>query len=287
MLPTTRLGGYDVSRLIIGGNPFSGGSHVSAEMDRAFVGYYTNERIVAALLECESQGLNTMQSRGDRHILRALHEYRAAGGSMQWIAQTASELADLHGNIRQVADAGAIAVYHHGSRTDALWHEGRIDEVLPLLDTMRESGVLAGLGTHLPEVVEYAEEREWAVDFYLTCFYALSRRRHESPVVSGHQEAEVYDDADRETMCRVIRATPRPCFAFKILAASRKCSSPDEVREAFRYAFDNIKPTDAVIVGMYQGEENQVAMNAAIVAELLGPGCGRRQRAGAGLVGKS
>jgi len=270
MLPTIRLGDYDITRLVIGGNPFSGGSHVSAEMDRAFVDYHTNARIVATLLECERQGLNTMQSRGDRHIMRALREYRLAGGTMQWIGQTASELSNLHANIRDVAAAGAIAIYHHGSRTDALWHDGRIHEVLPLLDTVRQCGVLVGLGTHLPEVVEYAEERGWNVDFYLTCLYALTRQRRGSPVIGEHQSGEVYEDADREAMCRVIRQTPRTCFAFKMLAASRKCGSPEGVREAFEYAFANTKPTDAVIVGMCQDRADQVAMNAGIVREVLG-----------------
>jgi hypothetical protein len=38
-LPTVKLGEHDISRLIIGGNPFSGGSHTSVEMDRAFLDY--------------------------------------------------------------------------------------------------------------------------------------------------------------------------------------------------------------------------------------------------------
>ena len=270
MLPTIRIGDREITRLVIGGNPFSGGSHLSAEMDRAFIDYHTNANIVQTLLECERQGLNTMQSRGDRHIMRALHEYRNAGGTMQWIAQTASELRDLHGNVRQIAAAGAIGIYHHGSRTDALWHDGHIDQVKELLATMRQCGVLVGLGTHLPEVVEYAEEHDWDVDFYLTSLYALTRQRRESPLVSGQQQKQVFYDEDREAMCKVIRATPKPCFAFKILAASRKCATPESVREAFEYAFANIKPTDAVIVGMYQEHANQVAMNAGIVREICG-----------------
>ncbi len=68
--------------------------------------------------------MTAMQSRGDRHIMRALREYRAAGGTMQWIAQTASELADLAANVRAIAAAGAIGAYHHGSRTDRLWARG-------------------------------------------------------------------------------------------------------------------------------------------------------------------
>ena len=146
-----------------------------------------------------------------------------------------------------------------------------MDEIKDLLAIMRDCGVVVGMGTHLPEVVEYCEEHAWDIDFYMTCFYSLSRDRPgEGYVASGGRIEESYDDADREIMCEVIRATPKPCLAFKILAASRKCATPECVRAAFEYAFSHIKPTDAVVVGMYQGEANQVAMNAGIAAELLG-----------------
>ena len=79
-LPTVRLGGVDLSRLIIGGNPFSGNSHLTADRDREMLDYFTTERIKATLFECERQGLTAMQSRGDRHILRMLREYRNEGG---------------------------------------------------------------------------------------------------------------------------------------------------------------------------------------------------------------
>ena len=40
--------------------------------------------------------------------------------------------------------------------------------------------------------------------------------------------------------------------AYKILAAGRRTDSPAEVCRCFQAALDNIKPTDAIIVGMYQ-----------------------------------
>jgi hypothetical protein len=268
-LPTVKLGEHDISRLIIGGNPFSGGSHTSVEMDRAFLDYYSTDNIKRALFECEKHGINTTQVRGDRHIMRMLREYRNEGGTLQWIAQTASEMRDLPGNIRTCVNAGAIGVYHHGTRTDGLWREGAIDEVADLLKVMRDSGVAVGLGTHLPEVIEYSEEHGWDVDFYMACFYTLGIERPKDGTMGAFLAGEVYDDADRERMVATIRATDKTCLAFKILAASRKCEDANCIREAFQYAFDNIKQNDAVVVGMFQRDVNQVAMNAGIVRELL------------------
>ncbi len=270
LLPTVPLGRHRVTRLIIGGNPFSGGSHFSPELDAAFVDYYTTENIKKALFEAERQGLNAVQARADRHIMRVLHEYYNEGGKLQWIAQTASELRDLAGNIRAAAAAGAIAIYHHGTRTDGLWREGKIEEVRELLAVMRDCGVAVGLGTHRPEIIEYCEEHDWDVDFYMASFYTLGIARPKDGTLGAYLPGEIYDDADRERMTKTIRATHKTCLAFKILAANRKCATPEDVREAFRYAFANIKPQDAVVVGMFQRDMNQIAMNAHIVRELTG-----------------
>jgi len=120
-----------------------------------------------------------------------------------------------------------------------------------------------GLGTHIPEVIEYAEEKGWNVDFYMACFYNLSRKPRESALVSSQpavsQEEFRADDPVR--MCQVIRHTEKTCLAFKILGASRLCTTQQDVISAFRFAFENIKPKDAVVVGMFPKHEDQIALN--------------------------
>jgi hypothetical protein len=66
----------------------------------------------------------------------------------------------------------------------------------------------------------------------------------------------------------VIQSTRKPCLVYKVLAAGRRISTPAEVRRCFETALSNIKPTDALIVGMYQQFGDQVGDNAAIVREL-------------------
>jgi hypothetical protein len=55
------------------------------------------------------------------------------------------------------------------------------------------------------------------------------------------------------------------------MAASRNCTNDQSTREAFRFAFANIKPEDAVVVGMFQKHANQAAQNARLVREALCP----------------
>jgi hypothetical protein len=272
-LPTVPFGPHQITRLIVGGNPLCGNSHYSKEMSREMSEFYTAERVVQVLGRCEQAGINTVQARGDYHrVLYWMELFRREGGSLHWIAQTASEMHDVFQNIRVLAAAGAIGIYHHGTQTDRLWHAGRIDEVEDYLKCMRDCGVQVGLGSHIPEVIEYAQERDWDLDFYMTCFYNLSLEPRQSALVSGVQafERERYLEEDRARMCQAIRQTPKTCLAFKILAANRNCATQQDVQNAFQFAFDNIKDRDAVVVGMFPKYVDQISLNVQHTLEAIG-----------------
>jgi len=270
VLPTVRIGDKDVTRLICGGNPISGFSHFTNEMDWDMLRYYTMPRLQQLLDECWQQGINTVQTRGDRHTMRMYLEHRENGGRMQWIAQTASEFSDIYANIHQICDYEPIAIYHHGTHTDNSWHSGTIDQVADYLKAIHDRGLPAGIGTHIPEVVMYAEEHGWETDFYMTCFYNLARSYKSAPAVDRDAYAkDAYPDGDPDRMTAIVRQVAKPFLGFKIMAANRKCSSPESVRAAFEYAVANIKPIDAVVVGMFPKHSNQVEENAQYVREIL------------------
>jgi hypothetical protein len=271
MLPTIDLCGKKVTRLICGGNPLSGISHVSAEMDRDMLEFYTMPRFQALLDACETNGINTFQSRGDRYQMRAYLEHRLNGGPMQWIAQTASEFANIPANIAEIARYQPIAIYHHGTHTDNSWHSGQIDRVRDLVKAIHDQGLPAGIGTHIPEVVEYVEEKGWEVDFYMCCFYNLARGYKSAPAVDQNAYGQDrFPAEDPARMAAVMREVPKPCLGFKIMAASRNCATPEATREAFRFAFAQIKPEDAVVVGMFPKYRDQVAENAECVRKVAG-----------------
>jgi len=265
-LPQIKLGPHRVSRLIVGGNPVSGNSHFSPQLSREMVDYFTAANIKKLLQECEQAGINTWQSRGDKHIMRVLHEYRLEGGRLQWIAQTASELADQPRHVRELAGYKPIGIYHHGSRTDRLWQAGQIEQARELLKVMRDVGVQVGLGTHIPEVIDYAESKAWDVDFYMACVYNLSRSRQEAEHLAGRAvEGELFWDPDREKMLERVRKTSKPCLIFKVYAASRKCGLAAEMQRALNLVFQYAKPGDAVVIGMFPKRSEQVRENCRLV----------------------
>ena len=69
----------------------------------------------------------------------------------------------------------------------------------------------------------------------------------------------------------VIRQTKKTCLAFKVLAAGRLADSPQKLEKAFRFAYANIKPQDAVIVGMYPRFKDEIHENTDLVRRMLAP----------------
>ena len=263
MLPTVPLGKTEITRLVIGGNPFSGNSHISRAMDEEMMDFFTTAEIKKTLFRCMECGINAVQLRGDKHIMRILREFRAEGGKLNWIGQTAPELGNFEGNVRQMSASGAIAIYHHGTVTDQLFKEGRQSELKRRLDAIRETGLPVGLGTHMPEVIEYSEDRNWGVDFYMACVYNLSRIDRVSSAVTGKaNEDEPFFEEDIPVMYKLIRSVNKPCIAFKILGATHRCQNQETVKAAFIEAFANIKASDVVNVGVFPKGMDHVALNA-------------------------
>jgi len=273
-LPQVPFGNHEISRLVVGGNPIRGNSHLSNEYSRWMGDYFTTEHVLESWFDAERQGVTAMQSRGDQIVMDWVDRYRDAGGTMHWIVQSASEWGggDVPDNIRAIAEHDPIAIYHHGSRTDSLWKSGKIDEIEGILKEIRDRGILAGVGSHMPEALAYIEDRGWPVDFYMTCAYNLSRVDRDSALAGGKMGVEIYDDADRDRMLDFIRQTPRQCIYFKILAAGRKCANQEMVRDAFQHAFDHIKPHDVVDVGYFQRDRDEIALNADHVRAATGWG---------------
>ena len=207
MLPTVEVGDQTITRLIVGGNPFRGNSHLNPDLDRDMREYHTNENVVKTLFRAEECGINTMQSRGDDIVFDMVRAYRDAGGTMQWIVQTASERPDLFENIREIATLDPIAIYWHGSMTDRMWKEDRIHELEEYLKAIRDTGKLVGVACHMPHVLRWIEDQNWDVDFYMTCFYNLAKIKRESMLVTGKFVEEPFDDQDREPAIEFINFT--------------------------------------------------------------------------------
>lgn len=259
---TIGFGDVRVSRLILGGNPFSGFSHQSSERDREMVRYYTVARLKEALRKAEAAGINTFFGRTDRHIKRLLLEYWDEGGQIQWFGQTASELGDQMAAVRSAAAAGAKGVYLHGGVVDHWYAQGKYELLEEGLETMRACGVVAGFAGHSVEAHTWIRDH-LEPDFQMCSYYDPSPRADSPHHVAP--EGEKWDDRQRDRMVGLIETTPWPVVHYKVFAGGNK-----PVDEGFRFLATSMRENDLVCIGHYLGDNsNMIAENVRTFEDVV------------------
>ena len=258
---TVKLGNLEVTRFIIGGNPFSGFGHQDEKLDCEMLSYYTAERIKQTYHQAEKLGVTTCIARTDKHIVRLMREYWEEGGTIQWIGQTAGELGPAPVGARQAIDNGAKACFVHGGVADHLYHQGDMSELKAAVNMIHDAGLPAGIAGHQPVVFEYAEEH-LNCDFYMCSYYNPIAREKSAEHVT---QDERFKSEDREKMTAFIQKLSKPVIHYKILAAGR--TAP---KDAFAYAARAMRPTDAVCVGIFtKHRPNEIAEDIAYLKEGL------------------
>jgi len=264
-LPTIRLGKHRVSRLLAGWNPVLGYSYMGPFMDRHMREYFTLERTVKFLQDCERHGITACQLGHSEKAIGAVRTLREQGSKIKFLCLHSgrSGAAPVE---KVVADLAPIAIVHHGGATDSLFRTGKSNEVRDFVKRVRDAGVLAGVSAHNPDCIKRVADEGWPVDLFMTCFYYLTRTPEqlqkaapEATLQIGHYS---FFESDPLSMTEVARQVDQPCLGFKILGAGRRCGSQGAVSEAFKFAFEHLKPTDGVIVGMYPYFQDQVRENA-------------------------
>jgi hypothetical protein len=242
-LPTIGVGSHQISRLIIGGNPFSYIAHSEPLIysNTLFKHYLTPDKIVKTLTLARRGGINTFLGRIDDHTIAFLDLYQQkTGEKMAWIGQTAKKphrgasQQEIFSNIKFAADQGAIGCYVQGQSADYLVQENRISEIYTYLKVIRDYGMIAGIGAHEIQTIEACEQAGLSPDFYMKTFNRLE-----------------YACPDFEQTDKIMRQVSIPWIAFKVLAAGRL--SP---KEGFEQALD--AGADFLCVGMFdfQVDEN-------------------------------
>ena len=258
--PTVDFCGLNPPRLIIGANPFGGFSHQNKERDEEMVAYSTPERIRETWARAEAAGINTMITNNETpHVLEAVSAYLSEGGKLQWIAQVSgSRSASMAEAIDQAVDIGCKAMYFHGGVVDKLYSEGDAATLESWVAHAHSRGVPVGVAGHAPETHFWVDDLG-LVDFHAVCFFNCGSLH----AGKGHK----FRLADLAPAAECVRRLAKPCIAYKVMAAGRI-----DATIAFEYAFENIKPTDVVNIGVHRGDrDDMVEADVTIVRALLEP----------------
>ncbi|MHC4116024.1 MAG: hypothetical protein ACYSWO_00810 [Planctomycetota bacterium] len=271
--PVGRIGNVSFSRLIIGGNQFSGWSHSRdlPYLRQLFTAYSSDEKIMDTLELCEETGINTMLSGGSRHLNKY---WKERGGRIQWIAQVHPKADDLTTNIKRAIDNGAAAAYVQGGVGDSFVKAGRVDLLGKAVDFIKQNGLPAGIGGHSIEVPIAVEKAGIQPDFYMKTLHhgnywsaTPKEERVEFNVDSGSllDHDNIWSITPEKTI-EFMKTVRKPWIAFKVLAAGAI-----HPREGFKYAFEN--GADFVCAGMF---DFQIRENVLIARKILSETTGRQ-----------
>lgn len=255
-MPKMKLGNHSVSRLALGANPVWGYSYQGKLMGQFMVDYYTDDNIVKLFHDAERVGITTFQTNFSKRLPGVWNRYRDEGGKMDLLILYETKNATMKGSLA----LKPIAMAHHGGVTDSYWKSGQMQKVRDFIKEVKDAGILAGVSCHMPEVIDELTQKDWENDFFMGCFYVMTRSTDDWKKMYGFAPIHtMFDGSDPERMCRSIRQTPKPCWGFKIMAGG--WADPEK---AFKFAFENIKPTDGVILGFLPRFDDQLSQNAQL-----------------------
>jgi len=266
-VPKMKFGGVEISRMVLGVNPFYGFAHYNNTYGTVMKEWYTQDKVCDVMHQANRFGINAFNyvhlDRGPEDWAR----FVAEGGKMHLIIQvTAGVDPEM-----LVKTLHPLALQRQGEVVDAAYHNGEMNSVKEWCKKVRDLGVMVGVGTHIPEVIARLEEENWDVDFYSACVYNRRRTADEWKKLLNGETMEMANDiylrSDPPRMYKVIRQIRKPCFAFKILAAGR--IADNGIERAFRTAFASIKPIDGIYVGVFPRVKDEVRENAEIVHRIL------------------
>ncbi|MCC6145678.1 MAG: DoxX family protein [Candidatus Hydrogenedentes bacterium] len=273
-LPKGRLGNFEISRLVMGGNMIGGWAH---SRDLIYVpalsmAYNTESKIFETLQLAEAAGINAINIGFPSNPV--LKKYKQVTGSkIVVISQVAPTMGkdDYFGEINTAMDCGADILQVQGNWIDVLSRDNKFDVIEKLMDKIRGEGYVAGMGAHSVEGLILCEERGIIPDYYMKTLHhdqywsAHPREnRHSYEVMGGNSDDHnkfhdnmfcAFPEKDTEFVERV----KKPVMGFKVLAAGAI-----HPHDGFNWALQH--GADFICVGMF---DFQVVQNVNTMIKVL------------------
>jgi hypothetical protein len=258
-LPKGKIGGLEISRLMLGGNLLT---HFTHSRDLKYVyalaaHYNTDEKILETLAIAEANGIDCLSMHNPPHPMSVLKRYRKErGGKIKWIicptAPIEEGMAKYSEDVQRLVDDGADAIYVWGVRSDPLAKQGKVGLIAKAVEIAKDHGLPSGVGAHALDVIVACEKNKVNADFYIKTLhhhkYPSAKLNHDSLWCTNPEETIEF-----------MKGVEKPWIAFKTMAAG---AIPPE--DAFHYAFSN--GADFILAGMFDFE---IAVDVQIAKDAL------------------
>ena len=272
-MQTGKIGKYEISRLICGGNLFRGVSH---SRDLIYVSdlirnYFTDDKVIETLQLCEENGINTITAVATPRAIRVFKRYwNEVGGKIQWIAQVTLDETE----IKKAIDSGVIGAYIGGNHGDRCSRDSTMDRIEQAVSLIKQNGLITGVAGHEIRVPIALETAGIEADFYLKTlhnneYWSSQRADQDRDVIDNFKVGvDNYWCRDHEQTIEFMQTVKKPWIAYKVLAAGA-------VRPniGFEYAYKN--GADFVLAGMF---DFQIAEDAAIAKNCIDKNSTRKRQ---------
>jgi hypothetical protein len=242
-MPTINLGGFEVSRLILGSNPFWGFWHGNPQKPKD----YTKEGRFAVMDAAASQGITAIWVPAYKEWISIWNEYKDHGGKLEtWIGQPDGYNGlTVEEQITACAKTGGKAVCVQGMNVDEAIEKKDFEKLKRWIGMIKDYGLPAGLAAHNPESILKAEDQALPAEFY-----------HLTLGVP-----DTFESGARDRTLKTVSQIDKPMVVFKVFGAGR--FTPET---ALPYVMKAIRRKDGLCVGVDNPE--QINENARLVREL-------------------
>ncbi len=273
-LPKGKIGKFEISRLVIGGNMIGGWAH---SRDLIYVpalsmAYNTEKKIFETLLLAEQAGINAINIGFPTNPV--LQKYKqVTGGKIIVISQVGADRKqnDYFKEINTAIDAGADILQIHGNLCDSLAKDKQFDILAQMMEKIRSQGYVAGLGAHTVDTLIMCEEQGITGDYYMKTlhhdnYWSAHPIENRVPFEVTGESSPDHNKFHDNIFClfpekdvAFVENTKIPVMAYKILAAG--AIGPED---GFSWAFKN--GADFICVGMF---DFQVVSNVNTTINVL------------------
>lgn len=282
VLPKGKIGHFEISRLVLGGNLIGGWAHSRdlIYVPSLFRAYNTEKKIFETLMLAEKAGINTINI-GFPTIETMMKYRKMTGSKIQVIVQVHPDMEkkDYFVNIDKAIDSGMDIIQVQGNWCDWLVRDNKLDVIEKMLGRIREQGYTAGLASHTVDALIACQEQGIIPDYYMKTmhhdnYWSAHPMENRVPFeVDGkkHLDHNRFHDncfclfPDRTV--EFVEKAKVPVMGFKVLAAG--AIKPED---GFNWAFQN--GADFICVGMF---DFQIVNDVNITIDLLGKLQGRKR----------
>ena len=258
-LPKGKIGDFELSRLVMGGNLIGGWAHARDLIyaGSLFKAYNTEKKIIETLMLCEQAGINSINI-GYPTMSTMVKYKKLTGSKIKVIVQVGldEKNEDIYDNVTQAIDNGMDIIQLQGNWCDWLVRDKRLDKISGIMDRIKSQGYVAGLAAHTIDSLIICEENGIIPDYYMKTmhhdnYWSAHPRENRQPFeVDGklHLDHNMFHDncfcpfPDRTV--EFVNRTKVPMMGFKVLAAG--AITPED---GFNWAFEN--GADFICVGMF------------------------------------